>query len=200
MTRETITLPPGSWLHPEGQRVSGLPESEQGFLAKRLLGLTRRRAASTSNLNVFTVLVRLGGIFLPYLLFLSQLLMSGRIPRVDKELIILRVAWRIGCVYEWGHHYEMARELGLGANEILSVAKPDNPEWDERLRALLHATDELLAARAISGGTWQTLRKYLSEDQAVEFCMLVGHYIMVAGTINSTGVALEPGYLKDTDR
>lgn len=78
-------------------------------------------AARGEDLNVFTVLARLGGIFLPYLLFLSQILMKGRI----------------------------------------------------------------------------SLREQLSEDQAVEFCMLVGHYVMVAGTINTLGVRLEPGYLKD---
>ena len=35
------------------------------------------------------------------------------------------------------------------------------------------------------------------DDQLVEFCMLVGHYLMVAMTINSCGLVLEPGYLDE---
>lgn len=196
MNAHTATLPPGNWVLPERQRIAGLRVSEQSFLSRRLLGLTRRRAGTKTDLNVFTVLARLGGLFFPYMLFLSQLLMKGRISRVDKELIILRVAWRIGCVYEWGHHCQLAGELGLGSAEILSVAVEENPAWDERLRVLLRATDELILERLVSEGTWQALREHLSEDQSVEFCMLVGHYVMVAGTINSTGIPLEPGYLE----
>lgn len=191
------TLPAGNWYRPERLRISVLPKSEQSFTQKALLGVTRRQAKSKTNLNVFTALARLGGIFLPYLLFLSQILMKGRISRVDKERIILRVAWRVGCVYEWGHHFHMAQELGITEAQILSIAEERHPSWDDRLRALLYATDELIEQRCLSEETWKDLREHLSEDQAVEFCMLVGHYIMVAGTINTVGVCLEPGYLKD---
>lgn len=76
------------------------------------------------------------------------------------------------------------------------MAAADEPAWADRLRALMHATDELVAERRLSDGTWRALRGHLSEDQAVEFCMLVGHYVMVAGTINTLGVSLEPGYLQ----
>jgi hypothetical protein len=61
---------------------------------------------------------------------------------------------------------------------------------------LLRATDELLDKRCISEETWEALGGELTPDQCVEFCMLVGHYVMVAGLINATGVQLEPGYLE----
>lgn len=115
------------------------------------------------------------------------------------ERIILRVAWRVGCVYEWGHHVHMATELGVGDEEIGSLAQPQSASWDRRLRTLVQAADELVDRRLLSDKTWDLLREHLSEDQAIEFCMLVGHYVMVAGTISTLGVRLEPGYLKDIE-
>lgn len=194
---ELPTLPPGSWHQPASSRFQPTPIARRTALQKLLLGITRRRAKADEDLTVFTVLSRLGGIFLPYLLFLSQILIKGRISRADKERIILRVAWRVGCVYEWGHHVHMATELGVSDDEIRSLAEPQSASWDRRLRTLVQAADELVDRRLLSYETWDLLREQLSEDQAIEFCMLVGHYVMVAGTINTLGVRLEPGYLKD---
>ena len=194
---ERPALPPGSWHQPTTARLEGIPVARQTALQKLLLRITRRQAKADEDLNVFTVLARLGGIFLPYLLFLSQILTKGRISRLDKERIILRVAWRVGCVYEWGHHVQMAKDLGIRDEEIRSLAESQSASWDRRLRTLIQAADELIDRRLLSDETWALLREQLSEDQAVEFCMLVGHYVMVAGTINTLGVRLEPGYLQD---
>lgn len=187
------TLPQGRWHFPESTRIPHL--DQQTLLQRLLLGITRRQAGADSNLNVFLILARLGRIFPRYLLFLSHMLMKGRIARIDKERIILRAAWRMGCVYEWGHHAHMARDLGVSESVIRSLAEEDCAGWDSRLRAFVRATDELIAGQRLSDETWASLKQQLSNDQCVEFCMLVGHYMMVAMTINAAGVRLEPGYL-----
>jgi alkylhydroperoxidase family enzyme len=178
---ELPALPPGSWHYPAGSRIDLAPVAKQTLLQKLLLTMTRRQAKADHDLNVFKALARLGGIFMPYLLFLRQILTKGRISRADKERIILRVAWRVGCVYEWGHHVHMAAELGIRNEEIRSLAQPESASWDRRLRTFVEAADELVDQRLLSDETWGQLREQLSDDQAVEFCMLVGHYVMVAG-------------------
>ncbi len=160
------------------------------------LRLTRTAAGVSENLNVFLPLARLGSIFPRYLFFLSHLLTKGLIPRADKECIILRVAWRLGCVYEWGHHSHMARELGINESEVASIVRQESGEWDDRLRVSIRAADELIDQRSLSQSCWDKLSTHLSTDQLVEFCMLVGHYVMVAGLINATGVCIESGYLE----
>jgi hypothetical protein len=52
----------------------------------------------------------------------------------------------------------------------------------------LRAADELHANRKISDSTWQELSDLLPEDQLIEFCLLVGHYEMLAMTLNSLEV------------
>ena len=191
---KSITLPAGSWVTPSHSRI---PAPEELTLTQHFfLRLTRKAAGVSDNLNVFLTLARLGSIFPRYLLFLSHLLKKGRIPRADKERIILRVAWRLGCVYEWGHHSHMARELGIIESEVASIARQDTGEWDDRLRVFIRATDELIDQRSLTQSRWDELSTQLSTDQLVEFCMLVGHYVMVAGLINTTGVRIESGYLE----
>ena len=145
---------------------------------------------------MFEVLARLKGIFLPYMLFFSNLLFKGEISRADKERIVLRVAWRCGCIYEWGHHVALARDVGVGDDEISSIAEERSSLWSARTATFMRATDELLQERALSDGAWSALREELSDDEIVELCMTVGHYVMVAGTINTMGVPLEPGHLE----
>lgn len=189
-------LPAGRWHVPGQRRVSGLPLSEQGLVTRFFLGVTRRASGGGKVLDVFSLLARLGPMFPRYLLFLSHILKGGRIGRADKERIILRVAWRIGCIYEWGHHVPMARELGITDEEILSLAQEQSPLWGDRTRAFLRAADELVDNRVLGDDTWRALAAELNENQLVEFCMLVGHYQMVAMTINSCGLELEADYLE----
>ena len=47
------------------------------------------------------------------------------------------------------------------------------------------AAEELLNTRTLSDETWQALRGELSERHLIELPMLVGHYEMLAMTINS---------------
>lgn len=194
----SIEFPKGNWLVLSKPRVGPLPERQQGLAQKVFLAITRRGAKSKTNLNVFSVFARLGAIFPRYLLFLSHILMKGGISRVDKERIILRLAWRVGCVYEWAHHVHMARDLGITDATINSLAQESSPLWDEKTRAFVAGVDELVATQRLTDATWQALSRHYSENELVEFCMLVGHYIMVAVTINTVGIQIEPLYLDGT--
>jgi len=192
----SIEFPKGNWSLLKSPRVSPLPDGQQRLIQKILLAITRRSAKSKTNLNVFTVFARLGAIFPRYLLFLSHILMKGGISREDKEKIILRLAWQVGCVYEWAHHVHMARELGISDASINSLAQVSSPLWDEKTTAFVTGVDELVAHKRITDSTWAALSRHYSQDQLVEYCMLVGHYIMVAVTINSVGIQVESQYLE----
>ena len=91
----------------------------------------------------------------------------------------------------------MAKALGISDQQIVSLAEPASDSWDARLVAMVNAVDELVEKRLIGEDTFLALTEYFTENQLVEFCMLVGHYVMVAITINSCGLLLEPGYLED---
>src|SRR5579859_6836350 len=62
-----------------------------------------------------------------------------------------------------------------------------------RRAALLRAVDELHRDAAISDETWSRLSASYDEQQLIELCMLIGHYHMVAFTLNSLRVQREEG-------
>jgi AhpD family alkylhydroperoxidase len=146
-------------------------------------------AAGTGPPNLFTTLARHRRMFRPWLMFAGTLMPGGTLPRRDTELVILRVAHLCGCAYEWQHHVKLARQSGITNAEIEAVAVgPSAQAWTPRHRSLLTAVDELHHDRSITSGTWQQLRGCLDERQLIELPMLVGHYEMVAMTINALGI------------
>jgi AhpD family alkylhydroperoxidase len=147
------------------------------------------RAAGTGPPNLFTTLARHRGLFRRWLWFAGGLMPGGRLPRADTELVILRVAHRCDCAYEWGHHERLAARAGLGAAAIEAIrGEPDGAGWSARQRLLLAAADELHDRREIGDATWSGLEDLLAPRELIELCMLVGHYEMVAMTINSLRV------------
>ena len=143
--------------------------------------------------NIFATLVRHPGLFRHWLPFGGKLL-AGKLPPRERELLILRTGWHCRSSYEWGQHVLMARLSGLTDDEIARVPEgPAAPGWSAFDVVLLRAADELHAGARISDETWAALADRYDERQLVEVPMLVGHYHMVAFTLNSLGVEREAG-------
>ena len=154
-------------------------------------GIARVIGAATGGAppNIFLTLALHRTLFRKWLRFASGLMPGGKLPRDESELLILRVAHATGCDYEWHHHENIGLTAGLSAEEIERVREgPEAEGWSPRRRAMLRAADELLADNFISDSVWAELRAELSETRLIELCLLVGHYEMLAGTLNSLKV------------
>jgi alkylhydroperoxidase family enzyme len=147
------------------------------------------RAIGAGPPNLFTTLARHRRLFLPWLWFAAMLMPRGRLPRSDTEIVILRVAHNCHCEYEWRHHERIAQTVGLEADEVERVREgPDAEGFSGRQSLLLRAADELHRRRNITNRTWDALRGHFSDVELIELCMLVGHYEMLAMTLNSLRV------------
>lgn len=141
---------------------------------------------------LFTRLGRHPRLFRSWLPFAGTLLFCGELPRVEAELAVLRTAANCCCPYEWVHHARLAARAGLTEDEIVATADSDGARHlDSHRRALMKAVDELHSARRLSPDTSRQLAAALSERQVLELCMLVGHYEMLAMTINTLGIEPE---------
>jgi alkylhydroperoxidase family enzyme len=142
--------------------------------------------------NIFTTLARHRGLFRRWLWFAGALMPGGKLPRADSELVILRVAHNAGSDYEWGHHERLGQKAGLSAEEVQRVREgPDAPGWSGRRQLLLLAADEMHADGRIGDELWTRLAAELDEVRLIELCMLIGHYEMLAMTLNTLGVEPE---------
>ncbi|MGH7269218.1 MAG: carboxymuconolactone decarboxylase family protein [Polyangiaceae bacterium] len=164
------------------------------MMIARIIG----RAAGTGPPNVFTTLARHRSLFWRWLVFAGGLMPGGRLPRAETELIILRVAHLCECPYEWDHHARLGRKAGLTPQDIdgartagIGADMGIEVRGAPRRLAILRAVDEMHADRRIGDATWATLASYLDERELIELCMLVGHYEMIAMTLNSLGVQID---------
>lgn len=174
-----------------GPRIPPLAPEEQDEQARELLGGVAVAGAPAA--NIFATLVRHPGLFRRWLPFGGKLL-AGKLPARERELLILRTGWLCRAEYEWAQHRLIGISVGLSEAEIeLIIEGPGAPGWDEFDAVLLRAADELHAEARISDITWQALAARYDERQLIEVPMLVGHYHMVAFTLNSLGVPLEEG-------
>ena len=143
--------------------------------------------------HIFTTLVRHPGLFRKWSPFGGKLL-SGKLPARDRELLILRTGWRTQAEYEWGQHVRIALASDITEDEVQRVKEgPDGPGWDPFDATLLRAVDELHDDGCITDATWATLAERYSTQQLIEVPMVVGHYHLVAFTLNSLGVQREAG-------
>jgi alkylhydroperoxidase family enzyme len=145
-------------------------------------------AAGSGPPNIFTTLARHRRLFVPWLIFAGRLMPGGRLPRPDTELLILRVAHNCGCEYERRQHERIGPTAGLTTVQIEAIRTGASEAFDDRQQLLLRAADELHAERDISDELWAALSARLTDVELIELCMLVGHYEMLAMTLNSLRV------------
>jgi AhpD family alkylhydroperoxidase len=181
----------GEITHGDGTARARIAPGSRAEIGRVNMAISRLIGAASGGgaPNVFTTLGRNRRLFRAWLRFAGRLMPGGTLPRAQTELVILRVAHNCGCDYEWGHHEHLGRAAGLSAEEIERVrAGPDAAGWTEPQRLLLRAADELHQHRTISDELWEELRGLLDEPRLIELFMLIGHYEMLAMTLNALAV------------
>jgi AhpD family alkylhydroperoxidase len=157
-----------------------------------ILAKSAARTVGAPQMHLFATLGQHKRLFLA-MMPLSALLLRGRLPRADTELVILRVAYLRGSEYELQHHRKMGRRRGLDDQTQAKIfAWPDTTDGlKPRQQALLSATDEFINNRTISAEVWQQLSSHLDRRQLIEFCMLAGQYDSLAATMSALDIPLD---------
>ena len=174
---------------PDAPRIPPLPAEERSPSAQALLESV---TVAGTEANIFTTLVRAEGLTRKWLPLGGKLL-NGKIPARDRELLILRTGWNCRAEYEWAQHVLIGRAVGLSDDEIGRVPAGPDEGWEQFDATLLRAADELHRDWTISDATWSALAERYDTQQLIELPMLVGHYHMVAMTLNALGVQPDPG-------
>ena len=181
-------------MKPTAPRIPPLPPEERDERADELLAQVGAPVQSAGNL--FNTLVRHPGLFRRWLPFGGKLLL-GLLPDRDRELLILRTAWHCRSDYEWSQHVRIAGGAGVTAEEmerLRAADAPDDPAWAPFDAVLIRAADELHDGGVLGDATWAALAGRYDDRQLIEVPMLVGHYHMLAFTLNSLGIQVEePG-------
>lgn len=130
--------------------------------------------------HLVALLGRVEPVSAPWSQFARALVTRGRLPAPERELVILRVAYRRSCNYVLAGHRRIAAHCGLSADRLAQAAGERDPEPATLDAALIRATDELLDGGRISAGQRRELARFLSEDDTIELTMLVGQYALIS--------------------
>ncbi|RZU38697.1 alkylhydroperoxidase family enzyme [Fluviicoccus keumensis] len=182
--------PEGGWFAPS-DRLTPPPPTGRKPLFRALSGVARLMGRSEVP-DVIALLGQYPRLFWPWLAFASRMMPYGKLPPVTREKLILRTAWHCRSRYEWGQHVEIGLRAGLTDTEIVAVARGPHGWAGDDDAAALDACDELCRDKRVSAPTWERLQARFSGEQLVELTLLVGHYEMLAGFLNTAGLALEP--------
>jgi alkylhydroperoxidase family enzyme len=151
--------------------------------------------AGMADLSVFKVLLRHEDLAARVNGLLHQLLWNGSLDARLRELIIMRIGWRQGSMYEWAQHWRVARMLEIPEDDLVAVRDwKASDRFDAAARAVLAATDETLGAGAVSARTWAELEATVPDDKArLEVVVAIANWSMFAQLLRSLEVPLEEG-------
>jgi 4-carboxymuconolactone decarboxylase len=150
-----------------------------------MLGRLSRRLGRQEVPDVISVLHINPRLFWAWLFFASRLMPYGRLPAKLREKIILRTAWNCRSRYEWGQHVDIGLSVGVTDEEIIKITKGPAAFAGHDDQAVIQACDEMCAEQCISDSTWKTLSERYDKKRLIEIMLLIGHYVMIAGFLNS---------------
>lgn len=149
-----------------------------------------------AELNVFRVLLHHPSLARWLSDFLMGLLWEGRLDRRLRELIIMRLGWATGSVYEWTQHWSIARLLDVSEDDLLGVRDwASHSGFGPAERAVLAATDETVRTGTLGPETWDACTDHVSDDPEVllEVVAVIGLWRMVSSLLRTLDVPLEDG-------
>jgi alkylhydroperoxidase family enzyme len=143
-------------------------------------------------LNVLGTLARHPALTTAFHTFNGHILFATTLDVRQRELLVLRVAVLRDAPYEWAQHVIQGRDAGLTAEELERIqVGPSAGGWSDLDRALLEATDELVADARVSDATWRVLAASFEVEQLMDLVFTVGCYDLLAMAFNSFGVELD---------
>lgn len=138
-------------------------------------------------LEMFAHHLPLSASWLPFTDMLASA--DAKLGPAQRELLILRVAWRTRSGYEWNQHSRMGADAGLTTAQIEAMAQgPSAAVWSPLERTLLTAVDEIIDDHVVSDTTWAGLTSHFEPAEILELLFVVGGYLCLAGVLNSIGL------------
>ena len=147
-----------------------------------------------AELSVFRIALRSPNVAAGLHGMLHHLLFESAFDARHRELIIMRLGWSTGSVYEWTQHWRVAGLLGVDLDDVLAVREwRSSDRFDPLDRALLAATDEVLSSGSITRQTWDACASALGDAQLVELVAIIANWRLFATVLLSWQVPLEDG-------
>jgi 4-carboxymuconolactone decarboxylase len=164
-----------------------VPVDEAARLGEKL-GIDRPYATA----NVYRALLNSPSATAGFYGLLNALFFHNKVAARARELIILRIGWRLGSEYVFCNHVRFSRQFGIPDEDILGVRDPQRCHaYSETDRAVLQLADELHEHAEVTRPTWEVLQKAFARDELVELLLIAGCWRMAGGFVKSIKIPLD---------
>ena len=151
-------------------------------------------ATRGSVLNLFRVLAHTPLLLRRLLGYSSALRNDLSLDARLRELAIMTVGRICGATYEYTHHWNSARRLGIPREKLEGLeAYQRDPTFSAEERAVIRYSEEATRAVRVGQATFDALREFFSPRQIMELVQVVAYYNMIVRILEPVDVALEPG-------
>ena len=168
------------------------PESQDAILAP-IFDTIRARGGQPSNMH--RTLGNAPKIFKPYTDLAFALRFDSGVPRVYRELIILRATHLFHGEYEFGAHSSMAMSCGLSAEQVAAVRTwPERSAlFDDRQRAVIAYADGMASPASVDEPTFAALARHFTPQEIVELTITASYYVNAVLVTRALGVRVDGG-------
>jgi 4-carboxymuconolactone decarboxylase len=151
----------------------------------------RELLANFPPLNVFRMVAGAPRAVRPFMA-LGGAVLSTALDARRREIAVLRVAHASQAPYEWAQHEQLARNVGVTAEEIEAV-EVEEPvaSLDEECNLICRVADEVTRDVRLSDEALEQIIDRYGPREATELILLVSYYNMVSRFLESTRVEVE---------
>lgn len=150
--------------------------------------------ALPAKLNIFKISTLAERNFEPMMRLGGTILARQNLAGNLRELAILRVARLSNAEYEWVQHVPIAELTGCTKEQIEALNRDDASAacFDEKERALLAFTDEVVKNVRPSDAALAECKKHLPDREVMELTVAIGFYMLMARIMEVSGIEVEP--------
>ena len=119
-------------------------------------------------------------------------------PRL-RELAIIQIGYQSRISYEYAHHIEIGRDVGLSDDDIRAIAADSSGKpthFNALERAVLAAARELGEKPNLSDEVYIALTRELDSECIVDLIISISTYCGVVRLLGALQIELEPAYEK----
>jgi alkylhydroperoxidase family enzyme len=114
-----------------------------------------------------------------------------------RELAILTVGRLTDAQYEFVHHWNLARRVGVSREQLEALGDWEkSTKFSDHERAVIRYAAEATNNVRVTDATWNALTTFLDTPRLMELVQQVAYYNMVVRVLVPVGVELEPGTTK----
>jgi alkylhydroperoxidase family enzyme len=148
--------------------------------------------------NIFRALAHTPNLLRRFLGLGGELRNKTELDPKLRELAIVTVGRLTDAQYEFVHHWNLARRVGVNREQLESLADFEkSSNFTDHERAVIRYAVEATNNVKVSDTTWNALKSFLDTKRIMELVQNVAFYNMVVRVLVPVGVELEPGTTKN---